>query len=75
MMNIMDTGWGMWIGYLIGLTIIVVNIWLLIKFVKKGSKLTPRTHKTSIHYLRERFAKGEIGHQEYERIKKNLYNS
>jgi putative membrane protein len=75
MMNIMSNGWGMWIGYIIGLTIIVVNIWLLIKFVKKGSKHSPRTHKSSIHYLRERFARGEIGLEEYERIKRILYNS
>lgn len=66
-------GWGMWFG-----GIWMVAFWgVLIAFIVWGvTKLTGRggspTKRTPLDVAKERYARGEIGREEFEQIKKDL---
>ena len=59
-------GWGFW-AIIIMIMIAVVIVAILI--YKESSK---RISKSSLHILKERYAKGEISKEEFERKKKDL---
>ncbi|UOF92045.1 SHOCT domain-containing protein [Fodinisporobacter ferrooxydans] len=60
-------GFGMsWIGMLIQLVVIVGVIYLIIHWIKKGD--SNERGNDAIHILRQRFARGEISEEEYERM-------
>jgi len=61
-------GW----GWIIGLIILVVVIWLIVKVVNR--KKTPDQHdnKNPQDILKERYAKGEISKEEYEEKKRTI---
>ena len=63
--------WGMGFGWLIGLIIIILVVWLLIR-----SRYCYYYHgwggNSAIDILKERYAKGEISKQEFEEKKRDL---
>ncbi|MBS3140144.1 SHOCT domain-containing protein [Candidatus Woesearchaeota archaeon] len=55
----------LWLIFLIG--VIVLIIWFIYKFIKKGKK-----SETPINILKRRYASGEITKKEFEEMKKKL---
>jgi putative membrane protein len=70
-------GWG-WIGFLLNAVlwalIIAFIIWLVIRLSRGGHMMMHNYHdgQNALDIAKERYAKGEIEHDEFERIKKNL---
>jgi putative membrane protein len=74
-----DYGWGMgfgfgWIAMIIFWTFLILGIVYLVKIIAGGSKKEDK-EKTAIDILKMRYAKGEIGEEEFEKIKDDLTRS
>ena len=76
--NDMMTGWGGgwgWLGMLMmgfWWVIVVVAIVLLVRWLAVGGKPAAGGADRSMAILRERYARGEIGRDEFERLKHEL---
>jgi putative membrane protein len=64
-------GLGMGLGWLIGPLILGLVIWLIVTQVTKTNHPVPQG-KSAMDILKERYAKGEIGKEEFEEKKKDL---
>lgn len=64
-------GWGMGWGWIIGLILLVLVIWIIVKMINQRNQL-PGHNKTPLDILKERYARGEIDKQEFEERKKDL---
>ncbi len=64
-------GIGMGWGWIIGLLVIVLIVWLVIKLVGQNNA-TGHSEKSPLDILKERYAKGEIDKEEFEKRKKDL---
>lgn len=63
-----DHGWlGMGWGWLIGLLLIVLLVWVLVRI--SGRR---KAERSPLEILKERYAKGEISEEEYEERKAKL---
>jgi len=73
MMYGFGNGWsmGMGFGWIIGILIIGAIIWLIIQSINR-TNVNPQHIKSALDILKERYAKGEIGKEEYEEKKKDL---
>ncbi len=58
-------GWGMSWDWIIGLLILIVMIWLVVRLVNQNNQ-------TPLDILKERYAKGEIDKTEFEERKKDI---
>lgn len=70
-----DMGWGgMWFGWLFWIIILIVVIWIVVRFAGGGQsrQLPPASHETPLDILKKRYAKGEINKEQYEQMKKDL---
>lgn len=65
-------GWGMGWWWFIGIIIFAAIVWMAIKAINnnKGGFNVPG--KSALDILKERYAKGEIGKEEFEERMKNL---
>ena len=63
--------WGMGWGWLIGLAILIALIWLIIRIANQSGN-TLRQGKSALDILKERYARGEIGKDEFEEKKKGI---
>ena len=71
MMDGYGHGWGMGWWWIIGLIVLIVVIWLVIKAVnQRGAGRT--SEKSSLDILKDRYARGEIDEEEFEKRKKDL---
>jgi len=70
--NGMSWGMGMGFGWLIGLVILIILIWLIAKAVNSGTPSSPQHSKSALEILKERYAKGEINKQEFEDRKRAI---
>ncbi|MCB2196701.1 MAG: SHOCT domain-containing protein [Bacteroidetes bacterium] len=64
-------GWAMGWGWIIGLILLVVIIWLIARTFNQG-KVNQLENKSPLDILKERYAKGEIDKEEFEERKKDL---
>ncbi len=66
--------WGhMGFGWLFWIVIIVLFVWLLTQAVGRNRDSESRSREeTPLEILKKRYARGEISHEEYERMKKDL---
>ena len=69
-------GWN-WVGFLLNAVIwaLIIScfIWLLMRLSRGGHMMHEfRGGQNALDIAKERYAKGEIDHDEFERIKKNL---
>ena len=70
-------GWGMgafgWVFMILIWGLIILGIAVLIKWLigQSSGRSNPR-EKTALDILEERYARGEIDHEEYEQKKRNL---
>jgi putative membrane protein len=55
-----------------GMILLVAAIGLIIWMTMRGSAGRDRKEKTSLDILKERYARGEIDHEEFEQIKSKL---
>ena len=66
---------GMFLGWILWLTIIAGGIWLVVFLVSSNRRGSDRPNDSSIEILRERFARGEISHEEFEQRRKTLLSA
>ena len=64
--------WGMGFGWIIGLVILILLIWLITKAVNSGNPSSPQQSKSALEILKERYAKGEIDKEEFESKKRAI---
>jgi putative membrane protein len=63
--------WGMgWVS-LFGVAILVALIWLVIRLTNQSGN-TGRQGKSALDILKERYARGEIGKEEFEEKRKGI---
>lgn len=62
-------GWGMGWGWLIGLLILLILVWVI---VRANRRKATTAAGSPLEILQERYAKGEIDQEEYEKRKANL---
>lgn len=73
-----DYGWGWGMGFgMVGVVLfwvlVIVGIVILVKWVATGSARADRTPvKSALDILKERYARGEIGRDEFEQKKRDL---
>lgn len=70
MMNGFGHGWGMGWWWIIGILLLVLIVWLIVR--SANSRNTSTKEKSSLDILKDRYAKGEIDKAEFERRKKDL---
>ena len=66
-----------WVGLLLGAVfwavIISLIIWLLVRISRQGYWMRDaHNSQNALDIAKERYAKGEINHEEFEKIRKNL---
>ena len=66
--------WGhMGFGWLFWIIIIVLFVWVITQIVSRNRGSESHLQKeTPLEILKKRYARGEISHEEYERMKKDL---
>ncbi|MCF8308848.1 MAG: SHOCT domain-containing protein [Bacteroidales bacterium] len=64
-------GWGMGLGWIIGLVILVAFIWVISQAFNKNNK-PAAPEKSALDILKERYARGEIDKDEFEEKIKDL---
>ncbi|MFP4367128.1 MAG: SHOCT domain-containing protein [Bacteroidales bacterium] len=64
--------WGMGWGWIIGLIIIILIVWVVVRAVSKSNTKTVPENKPALDILKERYARGEIDKDEFEKRKKDL---
>lgn len=64
--------WGMERWWIIVLFIIVAIVWMALKTMNKKSNINTSFGKTPLDILKERYARGEIGKEEFEERRKDL---
>ena len=64
--------WGMGFGWLFGIIFLGLIIWLLVRVTNSQNNSTEHRKESALDLLKKRFARGEIGEEEYERIKNKI---
>ncbi|MCF8303524.1 MAG: SHOCT domain-containing protein [Bacteroidales bacterium] len=64
-------GWGMGLGWIIGLVVLVAIVWLISQALDKNNN-PAMPEKSALGILKERYARGEIDKQEFDDRKKDL---
>jgi putative membrane protein len=69
-------GWGMGLGMfftvLFWIIIIALIVWIIVRLTRRENTEGDTDKHKPIDIARERYAKGEINHEEFEQIKKDL---
>ncbi|MFC0877401.1 SHOCT domain-containing protein [Saccharicrinis sp. FJH2] len=67
--------WGMGFGWIIGIALMILIIWIIFRTVNGSSGTTVHRSKSAMDILNERYAKGEINDKEYEEKAKRIKQS
>jgi putative membrane protein len=71
-----DYGWGMGFGMIsvvLFWILVILGIVVLVKWISSASSGPGRTtEKTALEILKERYARGEIGREEFEQMKRDI---
>lgn len=66
-------GWVMGLWWIVGVILIVIIVWVVIKMTSKTNHSSrQQDNKSALDILKERYARGEIDKEEFEERKKNL---
>lgn len=68
------SGWGMGLWWIGGLIIIGLFIWFFATVPGKSSTDHHIQHETPMDILKNRYARGEINKEEFDRLSKDLHN-
>jgi putative membrane protein len=66
-------GFGMGWGWIIGLILLGVIIWLAARTTSRGNNLNSPGNKSAFDILKDRYARGEINKDEFEEKKRSIY--
>jgi putative membrane protein len=64
-------GWMMF-GGIFGFLLLIAFVFLVVWLVTRSSGVSTTSKPDPLEIAKERYARGEISHEEYEKIKKNL---
>lgn len=64
--------WGMGFGWLLGIIILGICIWLFTKMINQANKTNPFEHKSALDILKERYARGEISKEELKEKRRHV---
>ncbi len=72
-----EHGWGMGYGmgwwWIIGIIIMVIIVWMVVKAINQTNYSNTRLgNKSALDILKERYARGEIDKEEFDERKNNL---
>jgi putative membrane protein len=67
-----EHGWGMGWGWIIGLAVIVLIIWLIVKITNQNDNQRQLGGKSAFDILKEKYAKGEISKEEYKEKRNDI---
>lgn len=69
-----EHGWGMGMGWwwIIGFLMLIAIIWSVTQWINRRDNTTPKSGKSVLDILKERYARGEINKQEFEERKRDL---
>lgn len=69
-------GWGMGLGmgwwWIIGIAVVAAIVWLILRNANQNGPVNNPGRKSALEILKERYASGEIGKEEYEQKKKEI---
>ena len=71
-MNGINHSLGMGWIWIIGLIVLVIVIWVIVRTLSQKSNRNQPDNKTPLDILKERYARGEISKQEFEEKKKGI---
>lgn len=71
-MNDFGHGWGMGWGWIVGLIILILLIWLITRAFGQGVPRKSSGEKSALGILKDRYARGEIGKEEFQDKKRDL---
>lgn len=72
MYGINGMSWGMGFGWIFGLAIVIALIWLVVRLANSGNRPDKEMGRSALDILKSRYARGEIGKEEYEEIKRSV---
>jgi len=65
-------GWGMGFAWLLGVFVLALFIWLVVKITNQNNNPQASGNKSALDILKERYALGEIDKEEFNKRKKDL---
>lgn len=65
-------GWGMLWVWILGLILLFLVIWLIIRISDRDRPPAGPTEKSAMDILKEKYARGEISKEDYENRKRDL---
>lgn len=65
-------GWGMGIWWILGIVVLIVIIWIVVKAISRNNRQPHSGSNSALDVLKERYARGEIDKEEFEQRKKDL---
>ena len=68
----MDGFFGMGLGWIVWLIIIVVIVWVVFQFKGDNGRHYYKGSESPLDIIKKRYANGEISKEEFERMKKDL---
>jgi putative membrane protein len=65
---------GMWFGWIFWIVIIAIIVWAILRFTQKPtySNSHKQVDKSPLDILKERYAKGEITKEDFDKMKNDL---
>jgi putative membrane protein len=59
--------WGTGLSWIFGIALLILLVWAIVKITSNRTPASAERQKTALEILKERFAKGEINKEEYEK--------
>ncbi len=72
MMNSMNMGWGMELVWIIGLILLVIIIYLVVKVRNQKRSQSFLSYNSPLNILKKRYAIGDISKKKFLRIKRKI---
>jgi putative membrane protein len=67
-----EHGWGMGWGWITGLAVLVLIVWLIVKITSQNGSQRQLGSKSALDILKERYARGEISKEEFKEKRNDI---